>query len=254
MIELIAVVATIVILVSLLCAALNNTKEKAWRVSCANNLRQLQVAWMNYIGDNDDILPLNQTAPVPQKVTIVSRRSSASSWVAGNPTEDLTAANIERGTLYPYVGSPDPYRCPMDDSTVLHHPDVRRTRSYSMNAFLGGDNVEQNPRVKTRFSEWNAPGKESTFVFIEEHPDSFWLPGFLVLPRDDYNATGFTWDSIPADRHNQGCNLSFADGHVEYWRWYSPKVGKSNSKLASTSRDIGDIRRLQACVPQKRNY
>jgi prepilin-type processing-associated H-X9-DG protein len=31
------------------------------------------------------------------------------------------------------------------------------------------------------------------------------------------------WDK-PADRHNQGCNLSFADGHAERWRW---KVAKT---------------------------
>ena len=26
------------------------------------------------------------------------------------------------------------------------------------------------------------------------------------------------WDQIPGDRHNNGSNVSFADGHVEFWR------------------------------------
>jgi prepilin-type processing-associated H-X9-DG protein len=35
---------------------------------------------------------------------------------------------------------------------------------------------------------------------------------------------GQIWFDIPSDRHNQGGNLSFADGHVERWRWQVPKV------------------------------
>jgi prepilin-type processing-associated H-X9-DG protein len=27
---------------------------------------------------------------------------------------------------------------------------------------------------------------------------------------------------MPADRHNQGGCLSFADGHAERWRWKTP--------------------------------
>jgi prepilin-type processing-associated H-X9-DG protein len=29
---------------------------------------------------------------------------------------------------------------------------------------------------------------------------------------------------MPSNRHNQGANLSFADGHVEYWRWQAPET------------------------------
>ena len=32
------------------------------------------------------------------------------------------------------------------------------------------------------------------------------------------NPDGVPWNIITA-RHNNGCNLSFADGHVEYWRY-----------------------------------
>jgi prepilin-type processing-associated H-X9-DG protein len=67
-------------------------------------------------------------------------------------------------------------------------------------------------------------------------------------------ATSETWISLPADRHEQGCNLSFADGHIEYWRWYSPKYPR-DSKLSSSStvnrnRDVRDLLRLQTVVGQ----
>jgi prepilin-type processing-associated H-X9-DG protein len=29
---------------------------------------------------------------------------------------------------------------------------------------------------------------------------------------------------MPSDRHNRGANLSFADGHVEHWKWKVPKT------------------------------
>jgi prepilin-type processing-associated H-X9-DG protein len=29
---------------------------------------------------------------------------------------------------------------------------------------------------------------------------------------------------MPSDRHFQGANLSFADGHVEHWKWRTPKT------------------------------
>ena len=32
------------------------------------------------------------------------------------------------------------------------------------------------------------------------------------------------WFDMPADRHNQAGCLSFADGHVERWRWKVPKT------------------------------
>lgn len=250
--ELTAVIAIISVLVSLLCAALNHTKGKAQRVQCLNNLHELQYAWMLYVIENDDYLPLNQTAPAPSYRRIFARNSSTNSWVAGNPTVDVTDKNIRIGSLFPHVRSPETYRCPMDDSTVVNHADVRRTRSYSMNAFLGGDHADENSRVKMRFGDWVNPGKETTFVFIEEHRDSIWTPGFMVFPKDNpISMSSLSWASTPSDRHSQGCNLSFADGHVEYWRWYSPKDRKSTTKMSS-SRELTDIRRLQSSVPQDR--
>lgn len=249
--ELVAVVAIISVLVSLLCAALNNTKGKAQRVQCLSNLHELQYAWMLYVIENDDYVPLNQTAPAPAYKRVFSRNSSTNSWVVGNPTVDVTDRNIRIGSLFPHVRSTQVYRCPMDESTVVNHPEIPRTRSYSINAFLGGDNPEDNPRVKMRLADWVNPGKESTFVFIEEHKESIWTPGFMVFPKDNpISISSQTWASTPSDRHNQGCNLSFADGHVEYWRWYSPKDRKSTTKMAGSSRELTDIRRLQVSVPQ----
>src|SRR6266700_6846612 len=59
LIELLVVIAIIAILAGLLLPVLSRAKGRAQSIACLNNLKQLQLAWIIYYGDNNDVLPLN---------------------------------------------------------------------------------------------------------------------------------------------------------------------------------------------------
>jgi prepilin-type N-terminal cleavage/methylation domain-containing protein len=63
LIELLVVIAIIGILAALLLPVLSRTKEKALRVSCANNLHEIGIGWTVYLGDNNAMMPCDWPFP-----------------------------------------------------------------------------------------------------------------------------------------------------------------------------------------------
>ena len=57
------------------------------------------------------------------------------------------------------------------------------------------------------------------------------------------------WNDYPTDRHGQGANLAFADGHAEPWRWQWPKRNKKPFLPVANNTDLLDLRRLQRTLP-----
>lgn len=215
LIELMVVIAIIGILASLLLPALGKVKSRARGTECLSNLRQLHLGWTLFIGDHEDALPpINDTDRA-------GKDAEHPSWVAGwlrtaneaGDKSDGTNADLlvgeryaEFGSIGIYVKNPDVYRCPGDHSG--------RVRSMSMNAYLNGTGVWQDPAYVTyrRLGEIRDPA--STWVLMDEREDSI-NDGYFAVDM----TTRYSIIDHPASYHDGSGNLSFADGHAERHHW-----------------------------------
>ena len=229
LIELLVVIAIIAILAALLLPALARAKEKSWTIGCTNNLKQLETCWHMYAVDNQDLLAPNNSIMYSSGTVM----AAGLSWCPDHARTDTTNTDLKSGVLFPYNTSVAIYHCPADKSTVEDasgQPTTRlRNRSYNMSQSANGYPefvVLPNPPYTLpawkKFSEIRNPVPSQLFVFIDEHPD-------ILLDAQFGNPVGMPgysveWWDMPADRHNQAGCLSFADGHVERWRWKVPKV------------------------------
>lgn len=248
LIELLVVIAVIAILAALLLPALSKAKSQAQSINCLSNLKQLELCCHLYSNDFSDFLVPNQVGGFvsgANSTNALSTVSNVNSWCPGIAPEDTTPADVEAGLLYVYNKSPAIYRCPADLSTVDGYPNLPRTRSFTMEIGLGC------PYVAGTFMKFTAitqPVPSNLFVFIDEQPDSIWDATFGY-----WSATGFYgdyWLDLPSDRHNQGASLSFADGHVEHWKWKAPKIFYDNAESAYSPGDLADLQRLEQCENQ----
>jgi prepilin-type N-terminal cleavage/methylation domain-containing protein/prepilin-type processing-associated H-X9-DG protein len=265
LIELLVVIAIIAMLAALLLPALGRAKAKAQGIACLNNLKQLQLCWLIYCGDFNDVLP--PTTPVIGSLQVRDTLSATpDSWVFGNAWTDTTSDNIQRSVLFCYNNkSLGIYRCPADKSTVRDQGKILRTRSYSLSWSMGmwPDPAEYyHSWTWHRLNQIRNPGPAQAFVFVDEHQNSI-QQGLFASNNPDYyvypGTTLWTWVSFPATRHGNAGTVSFADGHAEVWRWREANTLAISRKqgwyllppqpaVPNTDRDLG---RFFRAIPKK---
>jgi len=253
LIELLVVIAIIAILLAILMPALSRVKEQGKRAACLSNLKQLQLAWSMYADENDDKIVNGEaygggdgTAPVPGSGIHAGEQwwtgdDVGDFWAGINLSEEMQKRAIRAGALWPYCKNEKLYRCPtgvrgeMRTYTITDAMNgLRRDGTYS--GSVGARNGRTVLWIKKR-TEISVPGPAQRIVFLDEGritPDSY--ATHYVNER---------WWDPPFVRHGDGTNVSFADGHADYWKFEGKKTLETGKLAAVSGLDAHPLHQMQ---------
>jgi prepilin-type N-terminal cleavage/methylation domain-containing protein/prepilin-type processing-associated H-X9-DG protein len=220
LVELLIVIVIIAVLAAILFPLMTNARERSRKTACLSNQRQISTAWLMYSQDFD------------QRVVPWS--------VSGKSASD---AFIWDRLIQPYQKNEDLLRCPSTSALV----------SYSYSAGVGG--ASPSPPLRTLASLKNptlTPIIADCAGFTDSNNVRGWSFSFIIPdekggiqsraikygtiekgrptgesrwfapPTADRTAAA----SIKADRHGNGSNYIFADGHAKWMAFQEDSMGR----------------------------
>ncbi len=205
LIELLVVIAIIAILAAILFPVFARAREKARQTSCLSNIRQMTVGMLCYVQDYDEVFPGNHYAwPAPRI-----------------PGAYYATFNI---FIMPYVKNQQVFGCP---SRVMTYVDVNPpgtqvfTLSYGWNQLYVGGGPGYSGGPGAALATVQAPSM--TLMIADAGGGVTGWAGCTAygemspsLAPPAQSAGSGQQRRVCADRHNEGANCGFVDGHAKW--------------------------------------
>jgi len=237
LIELLVVIAIIAILAAILFPVFAQARDKARSAACLSNLKQVGLALAMYTQDYDEILPFAYNFWGPGVYNV--------GGITYNTTNGLVPPLIY---LSPYVKNFGVFYCPsggktppnggqLTYSTALQTIGWNWYVTYVMGTYYGGFAAADPTRTGPRYFGVGLGSIESPADLVmmgDTNPDR--LQGAYIYPHTNaWSLTQVPPYKAKPNRHADGDNFIFADGHAKWYRGESirDKAWQADGKTAN---------------------
>lgn len=227
LIELLVVIAIIAILAAILFPVFAQARKAARKASCQSNIKQLVLGLRMFADDHKDRYPC----------AYFNDRSVA--FGAGTPFQ-------WKAVVAPYLKTPNVFLCPEDPDKrfkSVWESDVfsggmgyDKPSSYRLNnTMVGRGGGDDAPCLPYKLSQVSSPSQLIQIAESKPFPGEYdksgggaseWnqVAAYVTKPEQQYAQINHTilkqqGGPVAFERHSEGANYGFADGHVSFLRW-----------------------------------
>ena len=225
LIELLVVIAIIAILAAILFPVFAKAREKARQSSCQSNLKQLSVAIQQYTQDYDERFCV---ATMGNTNTALGWGDALDAYIKNMQVFDCPSINVRMAINTAVI--PNRYYRRDTGNGAANDGNCTPDYSYACNNWVDGT----NPQTRGPFDSFRSLAEIGR-------------PAEVITIADGDGATRFAASAglftlaalngqVDWDRHNEGINVSYVDGHVKWGR--TTDLAAEGPNTSATYRDI----------------